>query len=210
MKFSDDSSGFVSLSEAIPDILLDIRYYSTFNFVGERIDGYEEPAALLTREAAKALKAVSDEAAEYGFRLKIFDAYRPQKAVDHFVRWASDIPDTRMKRYFYPELSKKEIISQGYIDVSSAHSRGSTVDLTLTDMLTQKDLDTGGTFDFFGEKSHVDYAGISEEQHEKRMFLRAVMVKNGFCPIETEWWHFTLEKEPWPDTFFDFPVRCAL
>ena len=210
MKISDDSSGFVSLSEAIPDILLDIRYYSTFNFVGDRIDGYEEPAALLTREAAKALKKVSDEAAEYGYRLKIFDAYRPQKAVDHFVRWASDFPDTRMKRYFYPELSKKEIISKGYIDVRSAHSRGSTVDLTLTDMMTQKDLDTGGTFDFFGEKSHADYAGISEEQHEKRIFLRTIMVKNGFCPIKTEWWHFTLEKEPWPDTCFNFPVRCAL
>ena len=207
MRFSDDVSGFVSIGEVIPDVLLDIRYYSSFNFIGERIDGYEEPVALLTQDAAAALKAVSGEAVTRGFRLKIFDAYRPQKAVDHFMRWAKNPADTRMKQYFYPDLKKKDIIPQGYIAEHSGHSRGSTVDLTLFDMTVQRDLDMGGTFDWFGEKSHPDYSGVSEEQHANRMLLRSLMVKNGFHPLETEWWHFTLENEPWPDTYFTFPVR---
>ena len=207
MKFSDDVSGFVSIGEMIPDVLLDIRYYSSFNFIGERIDGYEEPAALITREAAQALKAVSDEAARQGLRLKIFDAYRPQKAVDHFMRWAADPADIRMKAYFYPELNKDEIIPQGYIAQHSGHSRGSTVDLTLFEMATQEDLDMGGTFDFCGEKSHPDYKGVSEAQRSNRMLLQSMMVKYGFQPLSTEWWHFTLENEPWPETYFTFPVR---
>ena len=206
MKFSDDASGFVSVGKAVPDVLLDIRYYSSFNFIGERIDGYEEPAALLAREAARALKAVSDEAKGLGFRLKIFDAYRPQKAVDHFVRWAKDPADIRMKQYFYPDLEKKDIIPRHYIAEHSGHSRGSTVDLTLFDMASQRDLDMGGTFDFFGERSHPDYAGVSESQHENRMLLQRQMVKHGFRPLDSEWWHFTLENEPWPDTYFTFPV----
>ena len=207
MKFSDDASGFVSIGEAIPDVLLDIRYYSSFNFIGERIDGYEAPAALLTREAAKALKSVSDEALERGFRLRVFDAYRPQKAVDRFMRWAEDPADIRMKQYFYPDVDKKNVIPQGYIAEHSGHTRGSTVDLTLFGMTAQQDLDMGGTFDFFGEKSHPDFAGISEAQHANRMLLQGLMMKHGFRPLETEWWHFTLEKEPWPDTYFTFPVR---
>ena len=209
MKFSNDASGFVSIGEVIPDVLLDIRYYSSFNFIGERIDGYEEPVALLTREAAQALKAASDEAKKRGLRLKIFDAYRPQKAVDHFVRWAKDPGDIRMKPFFYPELEKKDIIPQHYIAEHSGHSRGSTVDLTLFDMATQQDLDMGGTFDWFGEKSHPDYAGAGEAQHANRMLLQSLMVKRGFRPLDSEWWHFTLENEPWPDTFFTFPVRKA-
>ena len=207
MKYSNDTSGFVSAGEAIPDVLLDIRYYSSFNFIGERIDGYEEPTALLTREAAQALKTVSEEAMERGLRLKIFDAYRPQKAVDHFMRWAKDPDDIRMKQYFYPGLEKKDIIPQGYIAEHSGHSRGSTVDLTLFDMSLQQDLDMGGTFDFFGEKSHPDYAGTTAEQHENRMLLQRLMVQHGFRPLKTEWWHFTLEDEPWQDTYFTFPVR---
>ena len=207
MKYSNDTHGFVSVGEAIPDVLLDIRYYSSFNFIGERIDGYEEPAALLTREAAQALKEASREAMEQGFRLKVFDAYRPQKAVDHFVRWAKDPEDIRMKAFFYPELEKKKIIPQGYIAEHSGHSRGSTVDLTLFDMATQQDVDMGGTFDFFGELSHPDYSGVSEVQHANRMLLQSLMVKHGFRPLETEWWHFILDNEPWPDTYFTFSVR---
>ena len=206
MKFSDDARGFVSIGEIIPEVLLDIRYYTSFNFIGERIDGYEEPVALLTREAARALKAVSDEAAGLGYRLRIFDAYRPQKAVDHFVRWAKNPANIRMKRYFYPDLEKKDVIPQGYIAEHSGHSRGSTVDLTLFDMVTQRDLDMGGTFDFFGEKSHPDYSGVSETQRANRMLLQRLMRKHGFRPLDTEWWHFTLENEPWPDTYFTFPV----
>ena len=207
MKYSNDTHGFVSVGEVIPDVLLDIRYYSSFNFIGERIDGYEEPAALLTREAAQALKEASREAMEQGFRLKIYDAYRPQKAVDHFVRWAKDPEDIRMKAFFYPDLEKTEIIPQGYIAEHSGHSRGSTMDLTLFDMATQQDVDMGGTFDFFGELSHPDYSGVSEVQHANRMLLQSLMVKHGFRPLETEWWHFTLENEPWPDTYFTFSVR---
>ena len=197
MKYSNDTHGFVSVGEVIPDVLLDIRYYSSFNFIGERIDGYEEPAALLTREAAQALKEASNEAMEQGFRLKVFDAYRPQKSVDHFVRWAKDPEDIRMKAFFYPDLEKKKIIPQGYIAEHSGHSRGSTVDL----------VDMGGTFDFFGELSHPDYSGVSEVQHANRMLLQSLMAKHGFRPLKTEWWHFTLENEPWPDTYFTFSVR---
>ena len=207
MKYSNDTHGFVSVGEVIPDVLLDIRYYSSFNFIGERIDGYEEPAALLTREAAQALKEASNEAMEQGFRLKVFDTYRPQKAVDHFMRWAKDPEDIRMKAFFYPELEKTEIIPQGYIAEHSGHSRGSTVDLTLFDMATQQDVDMGGTFDFFGELSHPDYSGVSEVQHANRMLLQSLMVKHGFRPLETEWWHFILDNEPWPDTYFTFSVR---
>ena len=210
MNFSGDTSGFVSIGDIIPDVLLDIRYYSAFNFIGERIDGYEEPAALLTREATAALKAVSDEAVEQGFRLKIFDAYRPQKAVDHFMRWAADPADIRMKAFFYPDLEKNQIIPQGYIAEHSGHSRGSTVDLTLFDMATQQDLDMGGTFDYLGEKSHPDYAEVTEAQHRNRMLLQKMMVKHGFRPLAEEWWHFTLENEPRPDTYFTFPVRNGL
>ncbi len=205
--FSENAAGFVSVSEAIPDVMLDIRYYSTFNFIGERIDGYEAPIALLTREAASALKEVSGEAVGKGYRLKIYDAYRPQKAVDHFMRWAKDPDDIRMKPYFYPDLEKREIIPGGYIAEHSGHSRGSTVDLTLFDVRTQKDLDTGGPFDFFGALSHPDYRGITEAQYENRMLLRNMMLRCGFTPITSEWWHFTLGNEPYPDTYFTFPVR---
>lgn len=204
--FSSDSSDFVLVSDFIPDVILEIRYYSTFNFIGDRIDGYEMPLALLTREAATALKSVSDDLLKSGYRLKIFDAYRPQKAVDHFVRWAKDLNDTRMKKYFYPELDKSAIIPKGYVLEHSGHSRGSTVDLTLFDMRSAKELDMGGPFDYFGELSHPDYTKITETQYNNRMILRSAMTKHGFFPIDVEWWHFTLENEPFPDTYFTFPV----
>ncbi len=203
----DDASGFVSLAEAAPDVILEIRYYSTYNFVGERVDGYEEPCALMTKEAAEALNAAAAEAEEQGYRLKVYDAYRPQMAVDHFVRWAEDVDDTAMKPYFYPELDKSVLFDQGYIDAKSGHSRGSTIDLTLFDMDTGKEVDMGGTFDYFGELSHPDYVGdLTEEQIENRNTLRDIMVDNGFKPLDTEWWHFTLVDEPYPDTYFTFPV----
>ncbi|MBO4377887.1 MAG: M15 family metallopeptidase [Clostridia bacterium] len=206
--FSDNSLGFVSISEAIPDVLLDIRYYSTFNFIGERIDGYLQPVALLTKEAAERLKEVSDELNAKGYRLKIFDAYRPQMAVDHFMRWAQDMSDTRMKAFFYSEIDKDVLIPEGYIAAHSGHSRGSTVDLTLFDMRTQKEADMGSPFDYFGERSHPDYRGITEEQYANRMLLRETMLKHGFRPLSSEWWHFTLKDEPYPDTFFTFPIRA--
>lgn len=207
VKLSDDSSDFVLLSEAVPDAILEIRYYSTYNFVGDRIDGYEEPMAFLTKEAASALREVSDELVEKGYRLKIFDAYRPQMAVTHFMNWALDAEDARMKEYFYPELEKDQLFPQGYIAEHSGHSRGSTVDLTLFDMTTEKEVDMGGTFDYFGERSHPDYTGITEEQYANRMILRDAMLAHGFKPLAEEWWHFTLENEPYPDTYFTFPIN---
>lgn len=200
-------SGFVELSQAVPDAILEIRYYSTYNFVGERIDGYEAPVALLTREAASALREVSDELAERGYRLKIYDAYRPQTAVDHFQRWAADLEDVSMKEYFYPDLDKQVLFSQGYIAAKSGHSRGSTVDLTLFDMASGKELDMGGAFDYFGTRSHANYtSGLTTEQIANRTLLRDAMLSHGFKGINTEWWHFTLKDEPYPDTYFDFPV----
>ena len=204
--FSDDAGGFVSVGRQIPDAILEIRYYTTFNFIGDRIDGYEQPVALLTREAALKLKEVSGDLAGKGFRLKIYDAYRPQKSVDHFMRWAKDPADTRMKAYFYPDLDKSVLIPGGYIAERSGHSRGSTVDLTLFDMKAEKDVDMGSPFDFFGEISHPDYRRITPEQYENRMLLRESMLHRGFRPLAEEWWHFTLENEPYPDSFFTFPV----
>ena len=207
VELSDDASDFVLLSEAVPDAILEIRYYSTYNFVGDRIDGYEEPLAFLTQEAATALREVSDELVDMGYRLKIFDAYRPQMAVTHFMNWALDPDDVRMKDYFYPELDKDVLFPQGYIAEHSGHSRGSTVDLTLFDMTTEREVDMGGTFDYFGELSHPDYTDITEEQYASRMLLREVMLKHGFKPLEEEWWHFTLADEPYPDTYFTFPIN---
>ena len=204
---SNDSSDFVEITDVVPDAILEIRYFSTYNFVGDRIDGYEEPIAFMTKEGAEALKEVSDDVKEQGYRLKIYDAYRPQEAVTNFVEWAKDADDTRMKEYFYPELEKDVLFPQGYIAEHSGHSRGSTVDLTLFDMETEKELDMGGTFDYFGEESHPDYKGITDEQYNNRMILRKAMTDHGFKPLPEEWWHFTLKDEPYPDTYFTFPVN---
>lgn len=216
---TNDNSQFVTLTDVVPDAILEIRYFSTYNFVGTRIDGYEEPTALLSRVAADSLRAVSDDVKALGYRLKIYDAYRPQCAVDHFVRWSKDVNDTLMKRYFYPDLDKNVLFPQEYICEHSGHTRGSTLDLTLFDMNTEKELDMGGTFDWFGVESHPDYGGnpetnvytpgkkLTAEQFRNRMILRSAMLRHGFKPMTTEWWHFTLENEPFPETYFTFPVK---
>ena len=201
-----DSTGFVVLADHVPNIVQEIRYHSTYNFVGERIDGYETPIALLTIEAARALKQAATELNVQGYRLKVFDAYRPVSAVKHFIFWGIEDEDVRMKPYFYPDLQKQELFEKGYIAKQSSHSRGSTVDLTLLDMKSGKEVDMGSPFDFFGEISHPDYQGITEEQYENRMFLQKTMVRAGFEPMDCEWWHFTLKEEPFPDTYFTFPV----
>ena len=198
--------GFVLLADYVPGIVQEIRYYSTYNFVGERINGYEEPCAIITKEAARALQAVSNELNVQGYRLKIYDAYRPASAVKHFAMWSIDDLDQRMKPYFYPDLEKHELFEKGYIAGRSGHSRGSTVDLTLLDMKTGKELDMGSPFDMFSEVSHPDYTGITGEQFANRMFLQKAMVRHGFEPIFCEWWHFTLKNEPYPNTYFEFPV----
>lgn len=201
-----DASGFVLLSDFIPSIVQEIRYFSTFNFIGDRIDGYEEPIALLTKEAARALKFVANEMNVKGYRLKIFDTYRPVTAVKHFILWGIEDQDVRMKPYFYPNVEKQDLFSEGYIAKRSSHSRGSTVDLTLLDMKSGKEMDMGSQFDWFGNESHPDYRGITDQQYENRMFLRSAMLRNGFTPIDCEWWHFTLGDEPYPDRYFEFPV----
>ena len=225
-RISSGEEGFVAIAEAVPDAILEIRYYGTYNFVGERIDGYEQPTALLSKQAAAALKAVSDDLKARGYRLKIYDAYRPQCAVDHFVRWAADLSATQMKSYFYPDLDKSVLFDQEYIMAKSGHTRGSTVDLTLFDMRTEKEVDMGGTFDWFGPESHPDFCGnpetgeytgdnskspigrsITPEQFSNRMILRRAMLAHGFKPLSSEWWHFTLKDEPFPDTYFTFPVK---
>ena len=223
-----DSSDFVAITDVVPDAILEIRYYGTYNFVGSRIDGYLAPTALLTRRAADSLKAVSDDVISLGYRLKIYDAYRPQMGVDHFVRWAADIADTTMRRYFYPDVDKSRLFELEYIMAKSGHTRGSTVDLTLFDMTTEKEVDMGGTFDWFGPESHPDFCGnpetgqytgdnskspvnpkrsITPEQFHNRMILRDAMLRHGFKPLDSEWWHFTLKDEPYPDTYFTFPVK---
>ena len=201
-----DPSGFVLLADYVPGIVQEIRYYTTYNFVGDRIDGYEEPCALLTREAARALKAVSGEVNAQGYRLKIFDAYRPACAVRHFVLWGIEDLDLRMKPYFYPDLEKQELFKRGYIAARSSHSRGSAVDLTLLDMETGKEVDMGSPFDLFSELSHPDSCAVTQEQYDNRMLLRRAMLRNGFAPIDCEWWHFALAQEPYPETYFEFPV----
>ena len=211
----EDASGFVILTDVIPDAILEIRYHSTYNFIGDRIPGYDEPIAILTKEAADSLKVVSDELLAKGYRLKIFDAYRPQCAVDYFVKWAEDIEDVRMKEYFYPELEKAVLIPQEYIAARSSHTHGSTVDLTLFDMKLEKEVDMGCTYDYFGVASHPDvqpgqeagaYQPLNQEQYDNRMILRDAMLAHGFKPYDCEWWHFTLKNEPYPDTYFTFPV----
>ena len=201
-----DTRGFVLLSDYVPGIIQEIRYFSTYNFLGERVNGYEEPCAIVTEETARALQTVAGELNVQGYRLKIYDAYRPANAVRHFVMWGVDDLDQRMKPFFYPGLQKQELFAKGYIASHSSHSRGSTVDLTLLDMHTGKEVDMGSPFDFFSEVSHPDYKGITEEQFENRMFLQKAMTRNGFEPIFCEWWHFTLCNEPYSDTYFEFPV----
>ena len=182
-----NASGFVLLSDYVPGIVQEIRYFSTYNFVGDRVDGYEQPCAILTKEAARALKAISNKANVMGYRLKVFDAYRPAAAVRHFTLWGVEDLDQRMKPFFYPDLEKQELFRKGYIASKSSHSRGSTIDLTL-----------------------LDIKGITKEQFENRMFLQELMVHGGFEPIDCEWWHFTLRDEPYPDTYFDFPVSTEV
>ena len=206
---AQDPSGFVVLADYVPDIIQEIRYHSSYNFIGERIDGYEEPIALLSLEAARALKDVNRELFVMGYRLKVFDAYRPVRAVRQFVLWGIEDTDVRMKPYFYPDLEKQVLFQRGYICKKSSHSRGSAVDLTLFDMKTGKEVDMGGPFDYFSELSHPDYRGITEDQFRNRMLLQKTMMRNGFLPYDCEWWHFMLDNEPYPDTYFEFPVAAG-
>ena len=204
------ADGFVYCEAVVPEIRSELRYATPHNFVGEKIDGYRRPRCILTRQAAFALRNVQEELRPFGLGLKVFDAYRPQRAVDHFVRWANNLGDTRMKAEFYPGVEKGNLFKDDYIAARSGHSRGSTVDLTIVSLRgepTGMELDMGTGFDFFGPESWPDYPSMTAQQRANRMILQVVMKKQGFRPYPKEWWHFTLETEPFPATYFDFPVE---
>ena len=199
---------FVDLKEIMPNLRSDLRYYGDNNFVGKPIEGYNQPKVFLTKEAATALKKVQDELERLGFGLLIYDAYRPQRATDHFVQWAEDDSDTTMKLQYYPNINKKELFSQGYISVKSGHSRGSTVDLTIVSLKTKQILNMGSQYDLFDEVSATEHtATISKNQHSLRLLLKRRMEKHGWQSNPKEWWHFTLKNEPFPNTYFDFPIE---
>jgi D-alanyl-D-alanine dipeptidase len=207
--WADPPAGFVELRGSVPGVEVELRYLSRDNFVGQRIDGYESEQCYVTAEAARGLAAVQAELAAFGLGLKVFDAYRPQRAVDHFVRWAQDLGDTKMKAAYYPGVEKKHLFRDGYIAAKSGHSRGSTVDLTIVTLGpgVPEELDMGTGWDFFGPESWPASLAVTPQQRANRMLLQSLMVKHGFRPLAEEWWHFTLEDEPFPERYFDFPVE---
>ncbi|HMA63397.1 MAG TPA: M15 family metallopeptidase [bacterium] len=201
--------GFVYLNEIIPEAQLEMRYCGKDNFLGKKVDGYNQPKAILSQEAARALKKVAGELEKFGFGIKIFDAYRPQRAVDNFVEWAKNLDDTTMKYKYYPDVEKKNLFEEGYIAGQSSHSRGSTVDLTIMIMEgdSNYELDMGSGFDYFSRKSWPTSRKVTPQQRANRLLLQQIMTKYGFVPYSREWWHFTYENEPYPNTYFDFPVE---
>ena len=199
--------GFVYVDQEIPGIRVGLRYASSNNFVGRPINGYVSQRAVLTKPAAKALAEVQSDLKPFGLELFIFDTYRPQRAVDDFIAWAKDLKDTRTKTKYYPKVAKENLFSEGYIADRSSHSRGSTIDLTIISSASPfRPLNMGTNFDFFGLESWPKYIGVLTEQRASRLLLRTLMLKHGFKPYEMEWWHFTYEKEPFPETYFDFVV----
>lgn len=222
---------FVDVAQNIPGLELDIRYFGEHNFLGARVDGYPAPKCLLTKEAASALLNVQHELNKHALTLKIYDCYRPQQAVDHFVRWAKDVDDVKTKKEFYPALDKINLFKDGYISEKSGHSRGSTIDLTIVPLPVPKQeeyfpeqdlrecyldinkrfkdnsIDMGTGFDCFHTQSHTENKEIGYQQRVNRMLLKTLMEKHGFKNYAKEWWHFTLDDEPYPDTYFDFPIE---
>ena len=223
--------GFVDIQEVIPEIFLDIRYYSPHNFLGEKVDGYMAPKCLLTRQVAESLAKVQKELEQFSLSLKIYDCYRPQRAVDHFVRWAKDIDNSKTKKEFYPMVDKRNLFIDGYIDSKSGHSRGSTVDLTIVPLPAPKQqdyilgqklsecylptakrfgdnsIDMGTGFDCFHELSNTLNKNITNQQKINRLLLKTLMEKHGFRNYDKEWWHYTLKNEPYPDSYFDFGIE---
>lgn len=201
------AEGFIDAATVAPGLRVEMRYFGAHNFVGRRIDGYEAPVCLLTREAAAALAAAQAELAAAGLGLKVYDCYRPQRAVAHFARWARDLGDQSTKAEFYPNVDKTRLFELGYIAERSGHSRGSTVDLTIVDLATGAELDMGTPFDLFDTRSWPTDQTVSAEAQANRLRLQRLMMAHGFRPLREEWWHFTLNGEPYPETFFDVPVR---
>ncbi len=205
--FGQLPEGFVYVQDVIPDLEYELKYFKNQNFVGKKIDGYEANKLILTIEAAKALKLIHEDLQNDNLCLKIYDGYRPQRAVNHFMKWARDLNDTINKNQFYPDVKKKDLFKEEYIASRSGHSRGSTVDLTIIDGNTGIPIDMGSDYDFFGVQSWVNYNDISETQKVNRQLLQVVMKKYGFRNYPREWWHFTLKGEPFPKTYFDFPIQ---
>ncbi len=204
-QISYDKSDFAPIYSVIDDASFDIRYYSSNNFTGNKINGYKAPIAYMTKQSLQALSIAANDLRKQGYRLLIWDSYRPQKAVNNFVEWINN-PKDEGDKSFYPKLKKSNLIEGNYIAEKSGHTRGSTVDLTLI----KKDgsfVDMGGTFDLFSEISHPDYKKLTKEQKRNRKILHDAMIKAGFKGIDSEWWHYTLENEPYPDTYFDFDVE---
>jgi len=199
-------AAFVDTATVVPGLVVDMRYFGTGNFVGTRIEGYHAPVCYLTRQAAAALALVQQDLAPRKLGLKVFDCYRPVRSVMHFARWARNVADNSTKAEFYPDVDKKHLFRDGYIAMRSGHSRGSTVDLTLVTLPDERELDMGTRFDFLSPAS--GYGGyVSEQARANRALLANAMRARGFIPYEKEWWHFTLRGEPFPDSYFDFPVR---
>ncbi len=205
--FAQLPKGFVYVQDVIPDIKVELRYCSTNNFVGKVVDGYHAEVCILSTKATQALKDVQAELKPYNLSLKIYDAYRPQQAVNHFMRWAKQVTDTIMKQQFYPNVEKKNLFKEEYIATRSRHSSGSTVDITLVDLSTNEVLDMGTPYDYFGEASWVLHNDLTTQQKANRMLLQTIMNKHRFISYAKEWWHFTLGGEPFKDQYFDFPVE---
>ena len=199
--------GFSYLSEVDGSIQQELRYFSSNNFIGKKIDGYKKNNVIISNAAANALKKVQAELKQMGLSLKVYDAYRPQQSVDHFVRWAKKLNDTLMKQSYYPTIRKSDLFQLGFIASKSGHTRGSSVDLSIVEIKTNKEIDMGSSYDFFGATSHSFHKKLSNRQEKNRMLLRNIMIKNGFKPYDKEWWHFTLIDEPFPNTYFNFDVE---
>lgn len=222
--------GFVEIRQIIPDIILDLRYATNHNFLGVKVDGYNAEKCYITKTAADSLAKVQSELRKFSLSLKIYDAYRPQCAVDHFVRWAKDLSDTLTKKEFYPTVDKSRLFIDGYIAQKSGHSRGSTVDLTIVSMplgsqpefdvnnqcecykpvdqrFKDNSIDMGTGFDCFNSLSHTENPNITPQQKANRLLLKSLMEKYGFTNLAEEWWHFTLRNEPFPKTYFDFKIK---
>jgi D-alanyl-D-alanine dipeptidase len=199
-------AAFVDASIVVPGLIVEMRYAGAHNFVGRPIDGYEAPRCLLSQAAAAALAEVARDLAPRGLHIKAFDCYRPTRAVANFVRWARDLKDTSGKAEFYPDVDKRTLFRDGYIASQSGHSRGSTIDMTLAND-DGRELDMGTPFDFFSPKSWPADSTVTSKQHANRMLLTTAMRRRGFRPYDREWWHFTLRGEPFPQTYFDFPVK---
>lgn len=204
---SERPKDFVSLQELDSSIIVDLKYLTDENFVGRPIKGYKKNTCYLVRPAAEGLVRAQKQLNKSSLSLKIFDCYRPQRAVDDFVQWSKDLKDQKMKAEFYPKVEKKNLFKQGYIASRSGHSRGSTVDLTLVDLKTKQEIDMGSIFDFFDPISHTDHAGLTELQKKNRQTLKAALEKEGFKNYSKEWWHYSMPNETYPKTHFDFEVE---